>query len=283
MTLSILERFGMGDCKPASTPFPGGTKLRRATDEEAAAFRRLNLPYRSGVGSLLYLAQCTRPDISDAVGCLSQHLERPNTHHWEAFHHVLRYLKGISHLCLHYSTSSPIQHSSNHSRATPTYFADADWAGDRSTRRSTTGYVFTIAGGAVSWRSRLQQTVAKSSTEAEYRAANVAADEAIWLTGLLDSIGLPQTHPHRLNCDSLSAIDLSENVVLHGSTKAIEIHFHWLREKVRDGTIKLQHLDSEKMVADILTKPLHPGPFNVFRLGMGLQDINATPSSQTVD
>lgn len=89
------------------------------------------------------------------------------------------------------------------------------------------------------WRSRLQQTVAKSSTEAEYRAANEASEEAIWLNLLLKSMGMPQNKPHTINCDSLSAIDLSENAVLHGRTKAIEIHFHWIRKKIRDGTIKL--------------------------------------------
>lgn len=96
-------------------------------------------------------------------------------------------------------------------------------------------------------------------------------------------MGLPQPRPHTLTCDSLSAIDISENAVLHGRTKAVEIHFHWLREKIRDGTLKMKHCSLEDMIADIFTKALHPGPFNKFRIGLGLNAINGDGSSKSVD
>lgn len=261
MVKSLLARFGLADCKPALTPFPGGLKLSRSTDEEAASFSKRDLPYRSGVGSLMYLSQCTRPDISYAVGCLSQHLERPSDRHWYAFEHVLRYLRGTSQAVINYHTGATPSLAGNQSWSLPVHFSDSDWAGDRSTRRSTTGYLFMLANGHISWRSRIQQTVALSSTEAEYRATTEAGQEAIWLQTLLNSIHLPQPSPITLHCDSLSTIDLAENAIFHGRTKHVEIHHHWIREKVKDGTISLSHCATKDMLADLLTKPLHPTPF----------------------
>lgn len=168
MTISLLARFGITHCKSASTPLPGGLKLTRSTDNEARAFARRDLPYCSGVGSLVYLSQCTRPDISYAFGCLSQHLECPCERHWESLEHVLRYLSVTIYASIAYTKPATPQLLGNQIWELPTCFSDADWAGDRSSRRSTTGYLFTFAGGPISWRSRLQQTVALSSTEAEY-------------------------------------------------------------------------------------------------------------------
>lgn len=195
MTTSLLARFGLSDSKPVSTPLPGGAKLTRSTVDESLSFARRNLPYRSGVGSLMYLSQCTRPDIAYAVGVLSQHLENPCDRHWDALEHVLRYLRGTSTAVINYNTSATPSLSGNQSWHLPSHFSDADWAGDKSTRLSTTGYLFTFAGGAISWRSRLQQTVALSSTEAEYRATTEAGQEVIWLHLLLSSLDLPQSPP----------------------------------------------------------------------------------------
>lgn len=218
----------------------------------------------------MYLSQCTRPDISYAVGVLSQHLETPSQRHWDALNHVIKYIKGTVTAVINYKKGEDLGVTGNQSYSLPDVFADADWAGDKSTRRSTTGYVFKVLGGAVCWRSRLQQTVALSSTEAEYRATTEAGQEAIWLARLLTSFGIPQKKPQILNTDSLSAMDLSENAVFHGRTKHIEIHHHWIREQVGLGSIKLKHCSSEDMVADMLTKPLHPGPFHFFRKGLGI-------------
>lgn len=270
MTISLLARFGMTTCKQASTPLPGGAKLTLSTPDEAIAFAKRDMPYRSGVGSLMYLAQCTRPDISYAVGVLSQHLENPCDRHWAALEHVLRYLKGTSTAVINYHATSTPSISGNQSWHHPACFSDADWAGDKSTRRSTTGYLFTLAGGAVSWRSRLQQTVALSSTEAEYRATTEAGQEIVWLNLLLSSLNISPSKPTLLHCDNLSTIDLAEHAIFHGRTKHIEIHHHWIREKINDGTLELTHCESSKMVADILTKPLHPGPFNTLRSLTGL-------------
>lgn len=152
---AVLERFEMTNARPASTPFPPGLKLYRATDHEAEEFMKRKLPYRGVVGSLMYLAQCTRPDLGHAVGVLSQHLERPGTLHWDAAMHVLRYLRGTTNLGITYSANGQKKVIGTESKDCPISHCDADWASDRSSRRSTTGYVFTLAGGALLWRSRL--------------------------------------------------------------------------------------------------------------------------------
>lgn len=269
MITSILERFNMSSCKSASTPLPAETHLKRATDAEAAAFAEENQPYRNGVGSLMYLSQCTRPDIAYAVGVLSQHLDRPSKAHWNAFIHVLRYLSGTKNLFIEYSASTP-DLSGNQSWSIPNGYSDADWAGDKSTRRSTTGYVFKFLNGALSWKSRLQPTVALSSTEAEYRATTEAGQEATWLQSLFSSFGFETLKPLTLHCDNLGAIQLTSKTIFHARTKHIEIQYHWIRELVKKGAVRLEHCPSAKMIADVLTKPLGKGTFQWLRKLIGL-------------
>lgn len=158
----------MTEAKPASTPLPAGLKLYRCTDEQVKDFALEKKNYRSAVGSLMYLAQCTRPDLAYSVGVLSQHLERPGHEQWKAVVHVFRYLKGTSGLGIVYSGENGNTVAGQRSFQMPQSHVDADWAGDQNTRRSTTGYIFKLAGGPISCKSRLQPTVALSSTEAEY-------------------------------------------------------------------------------------------------------------------
>ncbi|KAI7948915.1 hypothetical protein MJO29_010580 [Puccinia striiformis f. sp. tritici] len=140
--------------------------------------------------------------------------------------------------------------------------SDADWAGDKSTLRSTTGYVFKFMDGAISWRSRLQPTVALSSTEAEYRAITEAGQEALWLMKLMKEIEIPVQTPLELICDNLSAIHLAQNPVHHGRVKHVAIEHHWIREHVQEGTFKMKHAYTSNMIADIFTKNLSKAPFN---------------------
>lgn len=219
MTESLLIRFGLADCKPASTPVQGGLKLLKSSPEEASEFAKLKYPYRSGVGSLMYISQCTRPDISYAVGVLSQHLDTPCQRHWDAFGHVLQYLRGTINLGIHYHFEDNRIFKMNSSWNVPLTNVDSDWAGCKNTRRSTTGYLTPLFGGAISWRSRLQQTVALSSTEAEYRATTEAGQEVQWLRLLLNDVGFNWDGLVSINCDNLGAIDLSSNAVHHGRTK----------------------------------------------------------------
>lgn len=272
---TVLTRFNHEKSKPASTPFPPGLKLFRPDDSEVEEFAKQKFPYRNLVGSLMYLAQCTRPDLAHAVGTLSQHLDWPGYQHWNAACHVLRYLRGTHDLGIVYSGEGSRQDTVSRlkSQDCPQSHCDADWAGDKDTRRSTTGYVFSLAGGAISWKSRLQPTVALSSTEAEYRAITEAGQELVWLRNMMGKFGLDDENPTVLHSDNLGAIHLTSKSVFHGRTKHVEIHYHWIREIVKAGKLEIQHCPSELMIADLLTKPLGKPQFMKLRKMLGLKHL----------
>jgi hypothetical protein len=209
MIQNVLEKFDMDTCRPASTPFGYNIRLVKSTEEDSARFIQQNSRYRKAVGSLMYIAICTRPDISFAVGVLSRFLERPNQQHWYFFLQVLRYLKATISLSIKYQAHWGKELSANPSWSSPKITSNADWAGDKSTTCSTTGYVFKFIEGAISWRSQLQPTVALSSTEAEYRAITKAGQEALWLMNLMKEIGIPVETPLEMICNNLSAIHLA--------------------------------------------------------------------------
>ena len=155
-------------------------------------------------------------------------------------------------------------------------YTDADWAGDKGTRRSTSGYTFNIGSGAISWSSKRQSTVALSTCEAEYVAQTQAVKEAIWLKGLL--VELSEMHNNELSpsavilyADNQGAIALAKNPVFHGRTKHIDIQHHFVREKVESGDVHFEYIPTEQQVADGLTKPLSRGSFEAFRRALGVE------------
>ncbi|KAJ9525182.1 hypothetical protein QJQ45_020705, partial [Haematococcus lacustris] len=176
--------------------------------------------YSALVGSLLYLTCCTRPDIAFAVGALARHMSAPTKQHWAAACSVLCYLKGTADQGLLFGGVSGLQG-----------FSDADYAGDKDTARSTTGYIFTLNGGAISWSSRLQPTVAMSTAEAEYMAASSAAKEALWLRKLMRDLQLDASCVH-LGCDNQAAIQLLHNPMATSRAKHIDVHHHFVRERI---------------------------------------------------
>lgn len=164
----------------------------------------------------MYLSQCTRPDLAYAVGALSQHLDWPGHQHLNAAQHVLQYVSGTVNFGIRYSGelgSSTVKGLKI--QDCPQALCDADWAGDKDTGRSTTGYIFLLAGGALSWRSRLQPTVALSSTEAKYRAITEAGQELIWLRTMLSRLGFEDAAPTVLQSDNMGAIHLTNKSVFH--------------------------------------------------------------------
>jgi hypothetical protein len=237
----MLQTFGMDKCRPVATTAEG--VLRRLPEGEG----RPDQLYMSIVGSLLYAAMITRPDIAAAVQMLSRHLQRSGPEHLAAAKRVLRYLLGTIDMCLVYGGTGPVKLVG---------YSDADWAGDPDTRRSTTGYTFTLGRGSVSWESRLQPTVALSSCESEYVAASTATQEAVHLRLLLSELGFPQEGPTIIYEDNQGTIALSENPMLQKRTKHVDIRYHFVREKVLSGEIKLVYIPTQDQVADILTKPL---------------------------
>ncbi|KAJ9526754.1 hypothetical protein QJQ45_017500 [Haematococcus lacustris] len=179
--------------------------------------------YSALVGSLLYLTCCTRPDIAFAVGALARHMSAPTKQHWLAACSVLCYLKGTADQGLLFGGVSGLQG-----------YSDADYAGDKDTARSTTGYIFTLIGGAISWSSRLQPTVAMSTAEAEYMAASSAAKEALWLRKLMRDLQLDASCVH-LGCDNQAAIQLLHNPMATSRAKHIDVHHHFVRERISRG------------------------------------------------
>lgn len=257
----ILDRFGMAECRPVSTPLEPGLKLERC--ESTTDDGRFEAPYRELVGALMYLSVATRPDISHAVSYLSQFNSCYTETHWKAAKRVLRYLRGTDDVGLVYSCS----------RDAPVMFADADWGNCTLDRRSYTGYVFVMSGGAVSWESRKQQTVALSSTEAEYMALSEATKDALCMKRLLGELGL-DLDEMVIKSDNIGAQRLGTNPVYHARSKHIDIRHHFVREAVEEGSILIQHVSSEEMAADILTKGLPRGRHeNCVRL-LGLKFTN---------
>jgi hypothetical protein len=241
----MLERYNMKDCKPVATP---ATDLRLPRLDKKDGSKADNV-YMSLVGALMYAAMITRPDIAYAVQALARHLQASGPEHWRAAKHVLRYLKGTRDVGIIYNGRV-------FKDTIIVGYCDADWANDRDTRRSTTGYVIMVAGATISWASKLQPTVALSTSEAEYMAACAAAQEAIYQRQLLKDLGFDQDEATVIYEDNTGAIGLSENPALHSRSKHIDIKYHFVRERVSNGEIKLVHVASEEQLADLLTKPL---------------------------
>ena len=256
----VLERFFMSGSKPVSTPLDSGvplsTSMSPQTEEEQLMMKKV--PYLSAVGSLMYLAVGTRPDIAQAVGALGQFNSNPGLGHWHGVQRVLRYLCGTQDhkLCLGRSPEdSPLTLPSS---VCLTGYSDSDYAGahDGLARRSTSGYVFYLGGGAVSWSSKRQTSVALSTTEAEYIASVHAGQEGVWLRSLLAELGYPQSGPTVLNMDSQSAIAVGKNPEHHSRMKHLEIRWHWIRRMIQDKVFAPKYITTNVMVADLLTKSL---------------------------
>ncbi|CAN0875048.1 Retrovirus-related Pol polyprotein from transposon TNT 1-94, partial [Linum grandiflorum] len=168
----------------------------------------------------MYAMVCTRPDIAHAVGVVSRFLSNPGKEHWAAVKWILRYLRG-----------------------------------DIDTRRSTSGYLITFSGGAVSWQSRLQKCVALSTTEAEFIAATEASKELLWMKKFLNELGFRQERP-QLFCDSQSAIHLAKNSTFHSRSKHIDVRYHWIRDVVESKQLQLEKIHTDENGSDMCTKSL---------------------------
>ena len=243
----VLERFNMNKAKVVSSPlathFKLSTKQSPSTDKEKEDMEKV--PYASAVGSLMYAMVCTRPDIAYAVGTVSRFLSNPGREHWNAVKWILRYLRGTSKLVLSFGNSKPLLIG----------YTDADMAGDMDTRKSTSGYLVTFSGGAVSWQSRLQKCIALSTTEAEFIAATEACKELLWMKNILLELGFKQDR-HVLFCDSQSAIHLSKNSTFHSRSKHIDVRYHWIREVLNDKLLELEKIHTDDNGSDMLTKVL---------------------------
>jgi hypothetical protein len=204
-----------------------------------------NKEYMKIVGSLLYAAIVTRPDIAFAAQMLGRHMKAAEEEHLVAAKRVLRYLAGTQVYSIKYSGNG---------KSEVYGYSDADWGGDSATMRSTTGYIFFLGNGPISWTSRLQPTIAHSSAEAEYMALCSATQEAIHLRQLMQEMGFSQQGSTKIYEDNQGCIAMSKNPVMHKRTKHIAIRFHFIREKVESGEVEIEYIPTEHQWADALTK-----------------------------
>lgn len=241
----IIKNFNMVDAKPLSLPLQMGNKL---TIEEIRTTR--NQPYKELIGALMYASVATRPDIAHAVSVLAQFSNNHTENHWNAAKRVLKYLIGSINFGLHYLRNEKGVQG----------FVDSDWGGCPIDRRSYTGYVFTLSGAAINWKSQKQRTVALSSTEAEYMGITEGIKEALHISSFMHEIRLPELSKVMVYNDNRGAKLLAENQVFHQRTKHIDIRYHFIRAVLARGRdIYLEYLPTEEMIADVLTKAL-PGP-----------------------
>ncbi|MBW0569019.1 hypothetical protein O181_108734, partial [Austropuccinia psidii MF-1] len=247
---SLLESYGMSNCKPTATPFIPNSHLEAASKTEQEEFLSLKVNYRSAVGSLSYLSTATRPDLLYSISALSQFLENSGILHWKAFLHVLKYLKGTNNVGLMYERNV---------RKSLVAYSDADWGNCRITRRSTTGYLVLLNNNLIIWKTRKQPTVSLSSAEAEYKSLTDLTSELLWLKqfiqeiNILTTIKAIQVHEDNQGCIDTANSDCNTNT---RRMKHIEIQLHFVRDVIKEDVIKLVYTPTEKMLADFLTKSI---------------------------
>jgi len=242
--VDLLQDAEMLHTKPAATPLD--SKLRLASTGNA-----LDSPsyYQKLVGKLIYLT-ITRPDITFAV---SQHMHAPTFQHLGMVKRILRYLKGTI-------GRGIVMTRNGHTNIMG--YTDSDWAGNALDRHSTTGYCMFVGGNLVSWKSKKQHVVARSSAEAEYRAMASAACELVWLHSLLINLGCPSTTPMKLFCDNQAAMHIASNLVFHERTKHIEVDCHYTHQQVQSKLVDTLYVRSNDQLADVFTKVLPSTQFH---------------------
>ena len=254
----VLKEYGMQDAKNVGTPVDVGAKLTKATEGDENFDQSI---YQSAVGCLLYLSTRTRPDISFAVSNVAKYSSNPTVKHWTAIKRILRYLKATTSFGLLYLASETEELHG---------YSDSDWAGDLDDRKSTSGYLFKLSGGPISWRSKKQTSVALSTAEAEYVALSSATQEVMWLRQLISELRSAPTKATVLYEDNQSAIAMARNAQFHGRAKHIALRHHFVREKVNEGLVELKYCPTERMVADMLTKGLPRAVFEKLREDTGI-------------
>jgi hypothetical protein len=259
-----ISEFGMTLLSGVPTPLEIGNKL----DCKESEFLPADNQFRQAVGSLLYLANCTRPDLAYTVGVLSRYLGTPREVHWKAVQRVFQYLINTKNSGIQYNSTPEVQLLG---------YSDSDYAGDVETRKSTSGSMVILCSGPISWRSQRQRVVARCTMEAEYIALSDHASEIIWLKQFLLNLGYAQKSVI-INEDNAACISIAKNPTNHHRAKHIDIRYHWIRQEIQNGSINLKKCASKDMLADFLTKPLNRFVFRslVSRCGIMVSCLGGT-------
>ncbi|KAJ3704067.1 hypothetical protein LUZ61_007772 [Rhynchospora tenuis] len=260
-TLDIIAECGLLGAKPAMTPLEQNHNLGKATGDQMKDPEK----YRRLVGKLIYLT-ITRPELCYAVHTLAQFMHTPIQTHYDAALRVVRYLKKNPGQGIVLRAVSDLQLYG---------YCDSDWASCPITRRSLTGYFVLLGDSPISWKTKKQHTVSRSSAEAEYRSMASLTCELTWLKSVLSFLGVTHVQPMKTFCDSQASLHIAANPVFHERTKHIEVDCHLVRDKIREGKIVTCHTKSTEQLADIFTKALGKHQFDHLTCKLGICDLHA--------
>ncbi|GJV08819.1 retrotransposon protein, putative, ty1-copia subclass [Tanacetum coccineum] len=264
----ILKKFNMHNSKKGYLPMEVKHELSNemcaSTPEEVAYMKKV--PYASAVGSIMYVVRCTRPDVAFAQNLVSRYQQNPGKLHWVAVKHILKYLRNTRDMFLVYGGKPDTE-------LNVTGFCDASWQCDKDDTKSQTGYVFVVNGGAVDWKSKKQTTIAMSATQAEYMAASEAAMEAVWIRKFVGDLGVMPSikKPINMYCDNSAAIIFANDSGVMKGARHFLRRYHYVREQVESGEIKILKVHTDDNLADPFTKALPRGKVTDLANGIGLQ------------
>lgn len=248
--------------------------LRRGEDEEGLNEAEQQ-DFRSGVGSLLYLLKHSRPDLSNSVRELTKVMDQANKAHEKMLHRVIRFVEQTKNRCL---MLYPIKEKLTWDLKG---YCDSDFAGDSDTRKSVSGFVIYLCGAAIAWRSKGQKSVTLSSTEAEYVAISEVAMEILYIAGILRFLNVPLQYPITVNVDNIGAIYLTKNATTGSRTKHVDTRYHFVRDYVEDGIVKVEFVRSEQNTADIFTKNLNHELYMRHSESIGMRDVDHDTGGST--
>jgi len=245
-------------CSPISTPIEENLKLSIHPQQIHTNKER----YQRLVGRLLYLSH-TRPDLAYVLSVISQFMHSPSEEHMKVITRVLRYLKSSPGKGILFKKGENLNIEG---------YTNANWAGSIEDRRSTSRYFTFVGGNLITWRSKKQEVVARSSTEAKYRGMTKAICELLWIRNLMQELLVEQTNAIKLYCDSKAACDIAHNPVQHDRIKHIEVDRHFIK---KEKIIEVLHVQSQEQLADVLTKAVSSQSFNLCLNKLGICDIDA--------
>ncbi|RVX18276.1 Retrovirus-related Pol polyprotein from transposon TNT 1-94 [Vitis vinifera] len=262
----VLERFRMKDCSPSITPIVKGDRfnLDQCPKNDLEREQMKNIPYAFAVGSLMYAQVCTRPDIAFAVGMLGRYQSNLGIDHWKAAKKVMKHLQGTKDYMLMYRRINNLE---------VTDYSNSNYAGCIDLRKSTSGYVFMLTGGTVSWKSSKQTLTATSTMKAEFVSCFEATSHGVWLKSFISGLRIVDSifMPLKTYCDNSAVVFMAKNNKSSSQNKHIDIKYLAIRERVKEKIVVIEHVSTELMIVDPLTKGMPPLKFKdyVDRLGLG--------------